>query len=134
MKLMEWSDKLDVGVSSMNNQHQYLLDLMNKLYEGNNNGDDFDSLLPLLISLKEFTIQHFQEEEIYMESINYSGLASHKLIHQQLLNKLNEQESEILEKRAFPASFFNFLKVWLSAHIQGIDMKYGNESFKNLAS
>lgn len=128
MKLMEWSDTLDVGVTSMNHQHQKLLDLMNRLYEGKTNGAPFDSLIPILSELKSYTIEHFQEEEKFMESINYSGIASHKIIHQQLLSKFGEQENLILDTRTFPDSFFSFLKVWLSAHIQGIDMKYGLES------
>ena len=134
MKLMEWDDTLDVGVNQMNHQHQQLLDLMNKLYAGKNNGTPFDQLSPILQALKEATVSHFQEEEQYMESIQYSGLAGHKLIHQQLLQKFCDEEKIILDTRQFPDSFFGFLKVWLSAHIRGIDMKYGQEAAKNLAS
>lgn len=133
MKLMEWNDKLDVGVQSMNHQHQKLLDLMNALYEGNEAKKPFPSLLPILTELKNYTIEHFQEEEKYMESISYEGLASHKLIHQQLLNRFSEQEEIILTSKVFPESFFGFLKVWLSAHIQGIDMKYGQASLSKIA-
>ena len=125
MKLMEWNDQLDVGVQAMNNQHQDLLDLMNVLYEGNNEGESFESLLPTLTQLKEYTIKHFQEEEQYMESIQFDGLPSHKLIHEQLLNRFAQEEEKILKSKTFPESFFGFLKVWLSAHIKGIDMKYG---------
>lgn len=133
MKLMEWSDQLDVGVQEMNHQHQDLLDLMNTLYEGNNEGKSFEELLPTLSKLKEYTIRHFKEEEEYMESIKFDGLASHKIIHEQLLKRFAQEEEKIIESKKFPDSFFGFLKVWLSAHIKGIDMKYGMHNLGKIA-
>lgn len=125
MILMNWSDKLDVGVDLMNNQHKKILDLMNNLYSAFENSAPYEQFLPILNELKDYTIQHFSEEEAYMESVNFSGLATHKQIHIQLLEKLTEHYQQISEDKKLDQKFFDFLKLWLSSHIQGIDVKYG---------
>ena len=129
---MQWSDNLDVGVSSMNAQHQKILNLMNSMYDRYKAGEDFSSYAGLLDELKDFTIQHFKEEEEYMASINFVGLEAHQQIHKQLLEKFTEHYTEILKAKSLNDKFCGFLKLWLSAHIQGIDVKYGKE-LKNVA-
>lgn len=131
--LMEWNDKLDIGVDEMNDQHKILLDLMNRLYDGAKAQQNFDELVSTLEKLKNFTIKHFKEEEEYMEKTGFPGLNSHKIIHQQLLEKFVAEEQNILAQKSFPDSFFSFLKMWLLAHIQGIDVKYGEHKNQDVA-
>lgn len=120
----------------MNDQHKILLDLMNRLYDGAKAQENVDDLVSILEKLKNFTIKHFKEEkeeEEYMERTEFPGLNSHKIIHQQLLEKFVAEEENILAQKSFLDSFFNFLKMWLSAHIQGIDVKYGEHKNQNVA-
>lgn len=128
MALMEWNNNLDIGVNDMNDQHKIILNYMNSLYDSVQNKEDFSKGKVFLDKLKDYTIQHFQEEEQYMESINFPGLESHKLIHKDLLNKFTKHYQEMIDAQQFSDSFFNFLKFWLSSHIQGIDIKYGNHA------
>jgi hemerythrin-like metal-binding protein len=125
MALMDWSDKLDVGVDNMNHQHKKILSLMNNLYEAFEQKKEFDQFISILDELKDFTIKHFAEEEAYMESINFEGIQVHKGIHQQLLEKFTSNYQTITNERKLTQEFFDFLKFWLSSHIQGIDIKYG---------
>ena len=61
-----------------------------------------------------------------MASIGFAGLRSHKNIHDTLLETLAEHVRVISEGDGkVKPDFFIFLKVWLTAHIQGIDAKYG---------
>jgi hemerythrin-like metal-binding protein len=125
MALMDWSDKLDVGVDNMNHQHKKILSLMNNLYEAFEQKKEFDQFISILDELKDFTIKHFAEEEAYMESINFEGIQVHTGIHQQLLEKFTSNYQTITNERKLTQEFFDFLKFWLSSHIQGIDIKYG---------
>ncbi len=122
---MEWNNNLDVGVNDMNNQHKKILDLMNKMYDSYKNGDAFESYEPYLDELRSFTVQHFKEEEEFMESINFEGIAGHKQIHASLLETFQNHYDEIKGSKSLNDKFCAFLKLWLSAHIQGIDVKYG---------
>lgn len=130
MPLLEWDDTLDVHVDSMNDQHQVLLNMMNELYDGSKSGMRRDIALIKLTELFEYTVKHFQEEEAYMESIHFEGLKSHSLIHKNLIDRLTGLATEFKNSshETLPDEFFNFLKFWLSAHIKGIDVKYGNAS------
>lgn len=126
MPLMTWDSSLDVGVADMNREHQQILDLMNKIYDAREAGDTGASIITLVDRLAQVTVDHFRDEEAYMEKTGYAGLASHKLIHKDLLEKFTGFADEIKAcGGAVPDRFLTFLKLWLSAHIRGIDMKYG---------
>lgn len=126
MSFLDWSTALDVGVNAMNREHQRLIDLMNALHDGNANGEPKAVLLKRLGELGKWTVTHFQHEETYMASINYPKLATHKRIHADLLEQLDKHVSEFRDSNAtaLPKQLFTFLKLWLTAHIQGIDAQY----------
>lgn len=126
MPLMNWDSSLDVGVNKMNDEHQQILSLMNRIYDAREAGQTGPDIITLLERLGQVTIDHFRDEEAYMEKIGYPGITSHKLIHKDLLDKFTAFASEIRANGGeVPEKFLTFLKLWLSAHIRGIDMKYG---------
>lgn len=126
--LMNWSPELDVKIDHMNDQHKELLDLMNIVYQLHNQEANFDPIFNAIEDLKNATIKHFQDEEVYMASIHFPGLATHKIIHDQLLKQFQTHIDRYQKERSLGEHFFGFLKLWLSAHIQGIDAKYGDHA------
>lgn len=131
----DWDQKLDVGVSEMNREHQYLIGIMNRLAERIHSGAKRDEVLQLLEQLANYTVQHFSDEERYMEEINFAGVTTHKIIHRRLLESLNQSLGDFRSsgEDTLPDSFFNFLRTWLVAHIQGIDKKYSPSSSRRAA-
>lgn len=129
MAYFEWTDKLDLGVDDMNNEHKELIRIMNKLYDRNSQGASKMELQNIISELAAYTVKHFSDEEKYMESIEFPDLKQHKLVHKNLLEKLGSfKENFDANEEKVGDDFFNFLKLWLAAHIQGIDMKYGKFS------
>ena len=126
MSLMDWNERFDIGVDAMNHEHQGLLDAMNALHDADKAGVTGPEINRLVAELGRLSAEHFAHEERYMETIGYEGLKTHKIIHQDLLRKYGDFAEKIRAEggKAEPA-FFTFLKLWLSAHIMGIDMKYG---------
>lgn len=125
MALMQWDDTLDVGVDEMNREHQQLLDLMNKLHDAHNDGRPGREILSILDRLGQATVKHFQDEEAYMERTNYPKFSQHQLIHKDLLTKFGDHSKTIHAANGnIESDFFLFLKLWLAAHIKGIDMQY----------
>ena len=59
-----------------------------------------------------------------MEKIGFTGRAQHAVIHQQLLGRLAQFHQEFRASGTFTDACFHFLKLWLRAHICGIDTKY----------
>ena len=126
MPLMNWDSSLDVGVDKMNDEHQRILSLMNRIYDAREAGQSGPDVIALVDRLGQVTIDHFRDEEAYMEQVGYAGIASHKLIHKDLLDKFTGFAGDIKANGGeVPEKFLTFLKLWLTAHIRGIDMKYG---------
>jgi len=120
--------KLSVAVDAMDREHQTLIAIMNKLHERHSAGGDFNEISGLVNELGAYTVKHFTDEERYMESIGFPGLPSHKLIHQDLLKSFTQHVAKFKAGRKLDDDFFRFLRMWLVAHIQGIDRKYGQHS------
>jgi len=134
MPIMDWSSDLDVGVERMNDEHKNILELMNRIADAAEAGQRGPTVTTLIDKLDQVTIDHFRDEEAFMASINYEGLASHKLVHQSLLKKYGEFADRIhADNGELPHQFLEFLKLWLTAHIKGVDMNYSPKASMKLA-
>ncbi len=129
MAWYEWNNNLDIHVKEMNDEHKVLIDLMNRLHDESQAGKPKAVLQKTFLELVNYTRHHFQDEEQYMYSINYPGLPTHRLIHAKLLTQLDEH-FEAFKKGdgKVTTAVFDFLKMWLNAHIRGIDIQYGEHS------
>ncbi len=126
MAIMQWNDRFDVGVEEMNDEHRGLLAWMNKLHDRAADGASKSEIVMLAQQLHKSAAKHFRSEEDYMASIGFQGLRSHKNIHDTMLETLAEHVRTIADGDGRVSSeFFIFLKVWLKAHMQGVDAKYG---------
>jgi len=125
--LFKWDEnEYGIKVKSMDEEHQHLIRLMNTLHQEYLAKQPFELLQASVGALASYTIQHFSDEEKYMESIGFDGLKTHKIIHQKLLEEVTNHVNRFEKTKQLDAEFFNFLKMWLQAHICGIDIKYGN--------
>jgi hemerythrin-like metal-binding protein len=121
-----WDPKLlSVHVTEMDNEHMMLIKKMNALHEAYSQKKDRAGLTPLVNDFVAFTLKHFSDEEAYMERVKFEGIATHKIIHQQLLTEVKKYVAEFESSGKLSDPFFKFLAVWLTSHIRGIDSKYG---------
>lgn len=120
-----WQPSYDIGVEPMNDDHKRLLKLMADLESAYKAGSSIKEQFAILEELKDFTVKHFRQEEAFMESIKYPELATHKMIHQNLLERFGTFVTRYRAEGKLEDEFFGFLRSWLTAHIMGIDVKYG---------
>jgi len=126
MPLLTWSNKYSVGIHAMDTQHTQLFDMINDLHAAMMQGKAQSVTGPLLRKLADYTKRHFSAEEVLMASKSYPELSRHKAEHV----ALNKQVAEFLvrfEKGENTVSLhlLNFLRDWLTNHIQKEDQKYG---------
>jgi len=133
MSMYEWDESLDVGVPAMNAEHQKLISMMDQMFELVNGESTFEQQLAALDGLMGYAVEHFEDEEAYMESIGHPGLEEHRLIHQMLVDKLTRHRGKVVEAEEIPPKFFKFLNFWLISHIKGADSEYG-EHAKTIAA
>ena len=131
--MFTWKANYDLGVDAMNDEHKTLIALMDRLYQEHENGAAYETLANTIDELGAYTVKHFKDEEEFMESIEFPDLKVHKLIHEDLLKKFARHVETFKTSREIDPNFFNFLQLWLSAHIQGIDMKYADHSKSHAA-
>ncbi|MED5547898.1 MAG: bacteriohemerythrin [Pseudomonadota bacterium] len=125
MPIMTWNASLDVGVESMNDDHGRILELMNAIHDRAATGETGAAMIALVDALARVTIEHFRDEEAYMASVNFAGLAAHRLIHADLLKTFTAHADTIRANGGeVPSGFLDFLGTWLTDHIMGTDMEY----------
>ena len=123
-KLIEWSDKLDVGIAEVNRQHQRLIYIANELFRLKQRGGDRHAVQRLVNSLINYTATHFSYEELLMERHNYPDLDAHKQKHQDLVNDVMRFKQRVDNNEDVIDELLEFVKAWLTRHIMGSDMAY----------
>ena len=128
MSYYQWDASLDIGVEAMNEEHKVLIEHMNAVYDQNAAQVSKEELGSSIQALFDYVIKHFADEEAYMASIDFAGLETHRQLHDNLLTELKRHIEGFANSDANQVSeqFIMFLKLWLTTHIRGIDMKYGN--------
>ena len=127
MPLMQWTEKLSVGVNELDAEHQRLVAMLNDLYDAAQAGKGKDALGPILDGLITYTQNHFAHEERFMTQHKYPGFAQHKGEHEALAKQVLDVQAKYKAGAgaALSMEVLNFLKNWLTKHIQGTDKQYG---------
>ncbi len=89
-----WRDEISVGNEEIDNQHKYLIDLIN-IIESAVNCDLFEDALSIYIDqLVSYTKVHFRQEIEIQKEISFPFIEHHQKAHQNLANQLEEIVSE----------------------------------------
>lgn len=134
--LFVWdAERYELKITEMDNEHKKLVEIMNRLYTKNKEGLPKSELVKIVDELGAYTMTHFKHEEAYLEKIKFAGLTNHKGIHQRLLTQFTQHKNDFISSSANKINdkFFDFLTLWLSAHIQHIDMQYSHAKNKKTA-
>ena len=126
MALVVWSDKLSVGVKSIDEQHTVLFNAVNDLHAAMMKGQSRAVIGDLLRTLLDYTRFHFDAEEEMMAKANYPQLATHRIKHRELTKKVEDFAARYERSDVTVSTHLSsFLSDWLCKHIQGTDKEYG---------
>ncbi|MDE6386931.1 MAG: hemerythrin family protein [Lachnospiraceae bacterium] len=121
-KEAEWNNRFNIGVDSIDNAHRKLFSIVRKLIhlsEDENNGQW--ACAEGIKYFKSYAIEHFTDEEKYMQSIGYKGYEIHKRLHDDMRYKtLPALENDLTKSNYSQESIHHFLGIclgWLTAHI-----------------
>lgn len=131
-QFIQWNDTFKVDVKVIDEQHQQLFDLINKLYIDMQESQSNESVVKTIKELKNYTIYHFTEEEKLMRDSNYSDLEQHIQIHKNMVQKIQDFQKEYENGNPLVHyEILSFIGNWLTAHIMGVDRKYMNHFEKH---
>ena len=119
---IKWNERYNIGVEVIDKAHRKLFSIVRKMVMLNNDEKDREWICREGIKyFKNYVLKHFAEEEAYMRSVNYSGYAAHKCVHDDMKNEtLPALEKEMDESDYSSESIQHFLGIctgWLSHHI-----------------
>ncbi len=130
--MFEMKQEYFTGIELIDAQHRQLFDYANQIYEllhAEFVPDKYDNIIDILEKLRNYTKQHFADEEAYMESIHYKKIFTQKIQHQAFIEELDkfdldsisevENQEEVIEKMLL------FVMDWLKEHILGLDTQIG---------
>ncbi|MBK8806281.1 MAG: hemerythrin family protein [Bacteroidales bacterium] len=127
MALFEWSNDLSVKIDTIDCQHQKLIGMISEFYEMIKNKSANDLVSKLIKNMKEYTVIHFSHEEKYFEQYNYIHKDEHIKEHKLFVEKVKDLETRYnAGKVILSFEITNFLKTWLTNHIQVTDKKYSD--------
>lgn len=120
---LAWNDSLAVGNTFIDNDHQKLIDMVNRLHILMQEGKGKDVLGKVLHNLISYTQEHFLREEDLMRKIAYPGRNEHKNEHEKLLEQVLDLQKKY-ESGAGTLSIqvLHFLRDWLINHIGKSDV------------
>lgn len=126
-----WKEEYDVGVEHLNVQHKELFNIANKAYEVLKDDfivDKYDKIVQIIEELKEYTVFHFQSEEAYLMDIKYKKFLSHKIEHEEFINKVSSINLSDIDKDQNEGimDILKFIYSWIDEHILIRDMEYKN--------
>ena len=128
--MLQWKEEYEVGVAEIDEQHQKLIDIANRVYELMRNElalDKYDQIVEILQELKEYTVYHFHFEEGLMQKAKYKKRFSHKILHQNFLAQVEAVDLSAVDENqdAYLVQIMDFIANWLIEHIVGEDKKVG---------
>lgn len=131
MKSLSWNDHFIVGLDTVDEQHKYLLGLIDKFSDLlAENRVEFKDIESLVKELSEYTFYHFSEEEKIMENVGIDNrhIKRHKEKHRDFLEEVNSMASNVIEdNQTSTKHLLDFLTHWLVYHILGSDQNMGRQ-------
>jgi hemerythrin len=125
MPLIDWTDKMSVGVEEIDEQHKKLVGIINHLHDSLKTNSFKEELKIIFMELIDYTKYHFEAEEKIMEEAGYEDLESHKKQHQKFVNKLLRMKDRCyMGKEEISVELSSFLSSWMLGHILRSDKDY----------
>lgn len=122
MELIPWDEEKSIGIEEIDNDHRYLIGLINKFNKARSEGRSVDVLSDLLERLKKYSREHFAREEAYMLKTEYPRYFEHWEQHQYFIKKVGEFETEYqFDKELLAIRIMPFMMKWLLNHIMTTD-------------
>lgn len=125
MEKFIWNKIFSVGVEQLDQQHQQLFAIINKLASNGDSTESPETIGEILADMHKYAGEHFEQEEQMLEQSHYSRLEDQKKQHHYFIKKTDEFAAAIKNGQACQTeAIYDFLGMWLQKHIAIWDIKY----------
>lgn len=128
--MIKWKEEYMLGVEHIDEQHKKLFDIAGRAYEVMKDDlvtDKYDQIVAILDELRDYTVYHFASEEEYMQKIGYKKFLSHKVEHNDFIEKIKNIDLDKVDEKQdkFILEILDFVVSWIDKHILGMDKMIG---------
>ena len=126
MEPVKWSREFSVGVEELDQQHQQLIKMLNRLLSPRETIDTHsETISETLLAMTRYAQGHFKTEESLMEAYGYPDLQEQKQQHRAYRKKtVGLSMDTTLGVDTVPETLLSYLYDWWIHHILDEDMKY----------
>lgn len=124
--MITWSDELATGIAVIDEDHKFLVSLINKFGQFSEDGSTRDQILVAVDALTEYAQNHFRREEVLMMVCTYGEREQHQREHHLFaevvgaIRALYVLRAELVNVK----EVVRFLSEWLKFHIMISDFGY----------
>ncbi|KAA9006607.1 bacteriohemerythrin [Paenibacillus spiritus] len=126
--MIAWKESYDIGVEKIDCQHRQLLLKLNEFFDACSNQQGRDKIEETLGFLKEYTLEHFSNEEELMDEIHFPELGDHRKEHAEFVKTVLELEEAVKTKGVSVLTTIKLNRIltdWLLTHISKCDKLIG---------
>lgn len=121
-----WKESYRLGVESIDRQHMELFHMTDELLRCIEKREKPARFRKAVSFLKEFSVEHFRDEEAYQASIHYAGMEEHVKQHKAFADtvlsferRLEESEYSLKDVK----DLAGMLTAWLIYHVSDMDQR-----------
>ena len=117
--------RYNVGVRTLDEQHQIILVMLDRLFTAVEQNKEREVLIPILNDFLGQARQHFSNEEELMVRCEYPSVLTHKSSHDMYLNKIMTYQKNVLDGNvSFALERVAYFRRWFKDHILESDKQY----------
>lgn len=129
--MFKWKKEYEVGIDFVDEQHQRLFEIGNMASNLNNDDftdDKYDKIVSIINELEAYTKYHFTCEEEFLMKKGYRRLLSHKVQHDDFIQKFKEIDLDELDNQQNEHlnGILDFVAEWITQHILVMDRHYAD--------
>jgi len=133
MAMYEMKPEYYTGIDFIDEEHKKLFEIANTVYYlliDEFIPDKYDYIMGVINELKDYAKYHFAHEEEYMSAIKFKRFFTHKVEHDDFIEKVNQYDSNIVDENQKEAllDLLEFLTNWLVEHILKQDKLIGEKA------
>lgn len=124
-EIFNFEAEFKLGIDEVDSEHIKLVEMLNAVHALIREGKKDDARQYFSETLSAYVVEHFANEEAFMERIGYPGLEDHKKIHENFKKSFSEllPKIESFDDRAFRMALTDAF-TWIISHIGKTDKKY----------
>jgi len=124
-KLVNWTEAMSVDGGPIDETHQKLISLINRLHLVVNRGADCDSLSNILCELADYAGAGFLIEEKFMNLCRYRERDQHITEHWAFIDRLTIMIADFERGVEVGNDLLMFLIRWMASHVKSRDYSFG---------